>query len=155
MSTKKATDKVRQYAEYLLAGNISTLETVHLEFNIYDSINSSIDTVRFYYLNVSKFLLKRGDAYLRKSLGKNLITYLNRYPKEFIKIFSHSDDFDIRNVGETIGAYIANYETDRKKEINSITTILLSNSEINFEKEFSKEITSIINSTALSLNHGG
>jgi len=153
--TKNQTDEVRQYAEYLLAGNTSTLKTLYLQSNIYDSINSPIDTTRFYYLKVSIFLLKRGDAYASKPLGKNLITYLKSNPKEFIKIISHSEVLDIRNVGETIGAYIANYEPERKKEISNISMILLNNSESENEKALSKEIISIINSTVFALSNGG
>lgn len=107
-------DTVRQFAKFLLAGNSTTLETFQLKKRIFDSIISPIDTTRTYYLNTSIQLLKKGDAVMDTDFGSNLIVLLNERPREFIETFSKHDAQVGRDIGTTIGAFIANHSKNKK-----------------------------------------
>jgi len=149
-------NKVRQHAESLLAGeNGSSLESGLLQAQMFDSINSPIDSTRAYYLHVAKFLMKRGDALFSGQLGLNLITFIKDRPREFIESFSKSGDNEIRNLGTNIGAYIANYVPTTEEETNNIEEILSKNIQVNIpiEANFKRKIMPIILETAKALNH--
>lgn len=147
-------DAVRVFAEKKMAEQSFTLEDAILEGQLFDSINSSVDTTRYYYLNVSKFLLKRGDALLAKGLGQNLVTLINIRPREFIQAFSNYNDLEITDLSTCIGAYIANYSPDKIKEFNNISINLSGKVEMSNPTEvgFLNKLLPQIKSTISVLN---
>jgi len=148
--TSNSVDEVRQHAEALLAGGEFSLEVALIQHQMYDSINSPIDTTRVYYLNVAKFLIKKGDALLNKHLGNNLIIFLNARPKEFIESFYKTDNNHIYEVGTTMGAYIANYVPDKEQAVLKIKEGFAKNiqkgniEQINLENQIMKAVRQTI-----------
>jgi len=102
-----STDKVRQFSQDILAGKQITLESAYLRDRIFDSINSALNSSRSYYLDISIFLLKRGDAFMSSTFSSNLSRLLMTNPDEFFSKIGKYDDQLVIDLGVTLDYYLS------------------------------------------------
>jgi len=132
-----STDKVRQLSEELLAGKQWSIESAIMQNKIFDSINSPVATSRNYYIGVSMFLLKRGDAIFSPVLSKNICKLLFTNPDDFIPKMKGYNDQLIIDLGITLNYYLSKKEVKEKGVAASVRRVFLVN--LNGEDSLTKK----------------
>ena len=112
-------DTVREFSEYLLAGNRVILETAYLKERIFDSLVSPSRETRVYYFNTSVIALNVEIQY-DPIFAKNILTNINENPKEFILMLNKYDSEIIRSVGVSLGNYFHYFSKEKNPEVKAI-----------------------------------
>lgn len=141
-SNLSSQDKVHQFSEELLAGKQITLESAYLRDRIFDSINSALKSSRSYYLDISMFLLKRGDAFMSSALSSNLSRLIMTNPDEFFSKIDKYDDQLVIDLGVTLDTYLSKNKVRTKEVAEEVRKIFRSN--LNNMDSVSKEKVKLI-----------
>ena len=110
-----------------------------LERQIFDSINSPIDSTRDFYFKVSLFLIEHSTASLNPSMAKNMHTLINKNPQYIFSSLKNYDEKLVVDVGVCLGNY---YQFYKKKELAIQTNKILQPFTTN--KEFKEIVFKII-----------
>ncbi len=110
-------DPVRQFAEFVLQGGVPRgIEEGLLETQIFDSINSPIDSTRDYYFKVSLCLIEQGTASLNPGMAKNVHTLINKNPEYIFSFLKNYDENLVVDVGVCLGNYYQFYKMNQLAE---------------------------------------
>jgi hypothetical protein len=144
-SNNKDTIDTNEFANKVLMG-LAKVSDDNPTFACMDSLVSNNVKTRDFYWQVFQVILKKSDGALSESVGSYLITYLQKYPKEFAKRYSK-----LNNERQSKCVHFAAYEYYFSEESEKkIVTIKQScencnSKEKSIMEKFLKEISAEIN----------